>query len=216
MGMNAITLWESDKLPEDFYRQKNTPLVAKQLLGKVLISNIDGVCTAGRIIETEAYHGKNDKASHAFQGRRTARTEVMFNKGGIAYVYLCYGIHQLFNVVTGEKDIPAAVLIRALEPLFGMDTMLHRLQKSSIDHSLTRGPGNLSRALGIQKRHSGISLQGPELFITDDGCKLSKTSIGITPRIGVDYAGADAALPYRFIVKNNPWLSGNKRINQVI
>jgi DNA-3-methyladenine glycosylase len=216
MGMNAITLWESDKLPEDFYRQKNTPLVAKQLLGKVLISNIDGKLTAGRILETEAYHGKNDKASHAFQDRRTARTEVMFHEGGIAYVYLCYGIHPLFNVVTGEKDIPAAVLIRALEPLTGMDTMLQRLQKSKLDHSLTRGPGNLSKALGIHTKHSGIRLQGPELFIADDGFRLSKTTIGITPRIGVDYAGTDAALPYRFIVKNNPWLSGNKSINQTV
>lgn len=215
MGMNAITLWESDKLPEDFYRQKNTALIAKQLLGKVLISNINGVCTAGRIIETEAYHGKNDKASHAFQGRRTARTEVMFEEGGIAYVYLCYGIHQLFNVVTGEKEMPAAVLIRSLEPLIGMDTMLHRLQKSKVDHSLTRGPGNLSKALGIHKKHSGISLQGPELFIADDGFRLAKSVIGITPRIGVDYAGDDAKRLYRFIIKNHPYLSGKKSANQV-
>ncbi|MDE3251889.1 MAG: DNA-3-methyladenine glycosylase [Bacteroidota bacterium] len=214
--MNAITLWESDKLPEDFYRRSNTPLIAKQLLGKVLISNIDGVLTAGRIIETEAYHGKNDKASHAYQGRRTARTEVMFEEGGVAYVYLCYGIHQLFNVVTGEKEMPAAVLIRALEPLVGMDTMLHRLQKPAVDHSLTRGPGNLSRALGIHKKHSGISLQGKELFIADDGFRTSESAIGITPRIGVDYAGEDAARPYRFIIKNNPWLSGKKRINQLV
>lgn len=214
MVMNAITLWESDKLPEAFYQEKNTPLIAKHLLGKVLVSNINQVLTAGRIIETEAYHGINDKASHAFQGRRTTRTEVMFKKGGIAYVYLCYGIHQLFNVVTGEKDIPTAVLIRALEPLIGVDTMLHRLQKSTMDHSLTRGPGNLSKALGIHKKHSGISLTGPELFIADDGFNLSKSAIGITPRIGVDYAGKDAALPYRFIIKNNPWLSGKKLVNQ--
>lgn len=214
MVMNAITLWESYKLPVAFYQENHTPLIAKHLLGKVLVSNINQVLTAGRIIETEAYHGINDKASHAFQGRRTTRTEVMFEKGGIAYVYLCYGIHQLFNVVTGEKDIPAAVLIRALEPLIGVDTMLYRLQKSTIDHSLTRGPGNLSRALGIHKKHSGFSLQGPELFIADDGFKISKSAIGITPRIGVDYAGKDAALPYRFIIKNNPWLSGKKIVNQ--
>ncbi len=215
MVMNAITLRESYKLPEQFYQQKNTPDIARDLLGKVLISNINQVLTAGRIVETEAYHGSNDKASHAYNGRRTARTEVMFEKGGLAYVYLCYGIHQLFNVVTGEKDVPAAVLIRALEPLAGIDTMLKRLQKTKTDFSLTRGPGNVSRALGIHTEYSGASLQGNELFIADDGFQAQRSAIGITARIGVDYAGADALLPYRFILKNNPFLSGKKSLNLV-
>lgn len=198
------------KLSYSFYENPDVVEVASALLGKILVTNFDGLKTSGRIVETEAYAGVTDRASHAYGGRRTARTEVMYNKPGTAYVYLCYGIHHLFNVVTNKKDIPHAILIRALEPLKGIDVMLKRTGKKILDHTLTKGPGNVSKALGLSTRHSGISLLGNEVFIADDGFILSKKMIGITARIGVDYAGDDAKLLYRFILNGNKYVSGKK------
>ncbi len=194
----------------EFYRQKNVCTVAKALLGKVLVSRFNNIETAGRIVETEAYNGAIDKASHAWGGRRTNRTEIMYAAGGVAYVYLCYGIHHLFNVVTNEEDIPHAILIRGIEPLNGIEHMLQRTGKLRLDNTLTRGPGNVSKALGIYTQHTGLNLQGDELYIADDGFKIKPSQIIATPRIGVDYAGKDALLPYRFIVKDNPYVSGKK------
>ena len=182
--------------------------VAKELLGKILITKFNGEITSGRIVETEAYAGIVDRASHAYADRRTARTEVMYNKGGSAYVYLCYGIHHLFNVVTNKKNIPHAILIRALEPLEGIDIMLRRTGKKKLDYTLTKGPGNISKALGLSTRHSGISLLRNEIIIGDDGFKIDPGSISRTARIGVDYAGEDAKLLYRFILKGNKYVSG--------
>lgn len=210
--MKAITFRHSDKLPVEFYRQKNVCAVAKALIGKVLVSSFDKMLTAGRIVETEAYNGAIDKASHAWGGRRTNRTEIMYAKGGVSYVYLCYGIHHLFNVITNLEDVPHAILIRAIEPLAGIDHMLERTGKEKLDHTLTRGPGNVSKAMGIYTQHTGIDLQGKELFIVDDGFKVNPSQIIATPRIGVDYAGDDALLPYRFILKGNPYVSGKKII----
>ncbi len=210
MGMNAITRGHYDKLPLSFYRQKNVCTAAKALLGKVLITDFDGKLTAGRIVETEAYNGIIDKASHAWNGRRTDRTEIMYAPGGVSYVYLCYGIHHLFNVVTNEADIPHAVLIRALEPLAGMEYMLERTRRTRPDETVTRGPGNLTKALGIRTLHSGTSLQDAALFIADDAFILKPSQVLATPRIGVDYAGEDAALPYRFIIKGSNWVSGKR------
>ncbi len=208
--MKAITFKASDKLPVSFYRQQNVCMAAKALIGKVLVSKFNRILTAGRIVETEAYNGAVDKASHAWGGRRTNRTEIMYADGGVAYVYLCYGIHHLFNVVTNTADIPHAVLIRALEPVTGIEHMLQRTGKIKADHTLTRGPGNVSKALGIYTQHTGLDLRGNELFIVDDGYKIKPADIIATPRIGVDYAGVDALLPYRFIVKGNPYVSGKK------
>lgn len=208
--MNAITPGHYTKLPISFYRQKNVCTVAKALLGKVLVTAFEGKITAGRIVETEAYNGIVDKASHAWNGRRTDRTAIMYAPGGVSYVYLCYGIHHLFNVVTNEAEIPHAVLIRALEPLRGMEYMLERTRKIKPDLSLTRGPGNVTKAMGIRTHHSGISLQEEELFIAADTFTLKSTQLLATPRIGVDYAGEDAALPYRFIVKGSKWVSGRR------
>src|SRR5688572_26870813 len=191
-------------LERSFYDRTDVVKIAKELLGKILITNFNGEFTAGRIVETEAYNGAVDKASHAYGGRRTARTEVMFSKPGTAYVYLCYGIHHLFNVVTNKAEIPHAVLIRALEPLHGIDTMLDRTRKQVLDNTLTRGPGNVSKALGIYTTHTGMDLLESEMVITEDQYEVKRSAIGITTRIGVDYAGPDALLPYRFIVKNNP------------
>lgn len=208
--MNAITPGYYTKLPISFYRQKNVCTVAKALLGKVLVTAFEGKITAGRIVETEAYNGIVDKASHAWNGRRTDRTEIMYAPGGVSYVYLCYGVHHLFNVVTNEAEIPHAVLIRALEPLRGMEYMLERTRKIKPDLSVTRGPGNVTKAMGIRTHHSGISLLEEELFIAAGTFTLKSTQLLATPRIGVDYAGEDAALPYRFIVKGSKWVSGRR------
>src|SRR6186713_3198655 len=133
------------KLRTDFYQRANVLQIAKELLGKILVTKWDGIETSGRIVEVEAYNGVNDKASHAAGGRRTNRTEVMYGKGGVAYVYLCYGIHQMLNVVTNAAEVPHAVLIRALEPVKGIDEMLLRTGKEKADYTLTRGPGNVCK-----------------------------------------------------------------------
>lgn len=190
------------KLQKDFYIREDVVLIAKELLGKVLITNFNGAISAGIITETEAYAGINDRASHAFGGRRTARTEIMYATGGTAYVYLCYGIHHLFNVVTNQKDIPHAVLIRAIKPIEGMDVILKRRKQKEISNKLSSGPGTLSQALGIQTSHSGENLLGNKIWIEDRGINFPDIEIIKSPRIGVDYAGADALLPYRFYVKS--------------
>jgi DNA-3-methyladenine glycosylase len=199
------------KINIDIYRRDNVLLIARELLGKVLVTNWNGVITTGRIVEVEAYNGIIDKASHAFGGRRTRRNEMMYAEGGVAYVFLCYGIHHLFNIVTHNKQIPHAILIRGLEPLLGIDEMLVRTGKKQLDNSLTRGPGNLSKAMGLLTSHSGSSLVGNELFIADDGFTIRKNDIASSPRIGVAYAGKDALLPYRFYIKGNPFVSGKPK-----
>jgi DNA-3-methyladenine glycosylase len=197
-------------LPLSFYQRKNVITIGRQLLGKLLCTNIDGYETIGRIVETEVYNGVADKASHAYAGRRTARTEVMYAPGGVAYVYLCYGIHHLFNVVTNLQDVPHAVLIRAVEPVRGIDVMLQRMKKTKADYSIGRGPGNVSKALGINTRLTGTSLTGTTIYIADDSLMINTSQITSTPRIGVDYAGEDALLPYRFFVKDSKYVSGKR------
>lgn len=199
------------KLELDFYRRKDVLVVARELLGKLLISKKDGITTSGRIVECEAYAGAPDRASHAFGGRRTNRNEVMYGDGGFAYVYLCYGIHHLFNVVTHGKETPHAVLIRSLEPVKGIKDMLVRTGKPIQDHTLTRGPGNVSKALGIHTSDSGTSLVGKTIYLADDGFRFNQHEIFRSPRIGVDYAGRDALLPYRFYIKGNPYVSGKPK-----
>jgi DNA-3-methyladenine glycosylase len=199
------------KLGIDFYQRTNVLQIAKELLGKILVTKWDGIETSGRIVEVEAYNGVIDKASHASGGRRTKRNEVMYGKGGVAYVYLCYGIHHLFNVVTNEMETPHAILIRALEPLKGIDIMLERTNKKKLDHTLTRGPGNVSKALGIFTNHRGDSLSGKNIFIAEDNFVLNRKELAASPRIGVDYAGDDARLPYRFYIKGNPFVSGKPK-----
>jgi len=199
------------KLGSEFYNRKDVAKIAKELLGKILVTNWDGVVTSGRIVECEAYAGVIDKASHASGGRRTRRNEVMYGDGGYAYVYLCYGIHHLFNLVTNSREVPHAILIRALDPIEGIQEMLLRTSKKKLDDTLTRGPGNVSKALGIFTTHSGLSLTSDQIFIADDGVTFSKKEIAASPRIGVDYAGEDALLLYRFYVKGNPYVSGKPR-----
>ena len=184
----------------DFYTRGDVVDVARELLGKVLCSQVDDRLTKAVITETEAYAGINDRASHAYRGRRTQRTEPMYNDGGIAYVYLCYGIHHLFNVVTGKRNDPLAVLVRAGSPLVGIDEMLARRSKVSVDKTLLAGPGSLARALGIRTTLSGSSLLGDQVWIEDHGILVSDDAITTGPRVGVDYAGDDAARPYRFSI----------------
>ena len=200
------------KLDEHFYDRTDVVQIAKELLGKILVTNFDGALTAGRIVETEAYAGETDRASHAWNGRRTKRTEVMYGKPGTVYVYLCYGIHQMFNVVTNEKDIPHAILIRALEPVAGQETMLQRFGvsegKRKDPYFLTKGPGNVGRALGLHTSHTGSDLQGDQVYIGDDGVLVEPELVGVSPRIGVDYAGDHAEWHYRFYIRGNKYVSG--------
>jgi DNA-3-methyladenine glycosylase len=209
MKESTMNRWK--KLPSSFYHRDDVVLIAKELIGKILVTSFEGKMTAGRIVETEAYNGVIDMASHARKGRRTDRTEIMYARGGVAYVYLCYGIHELFNVVTNVEDTPHAILIRAVEPLEGIDLMLLRTFKTKAGHDLTRGPGNVSKALGIHRKHTGVNLSSDELYIADDGFRYDGNMVTATPRIGVDYAGEDALLPYRFIVKGNPYVSGKSK-----
>lgn len=192
------------KLKQEFYLNPNVIEVARQLLGKVLFTGIDGKITAGIITETEAYNGIIDRASHAFGGRRTERTEIMYGKGGISYVYLCYGIHSLFNVVTNKEGIPHAVLVRSIFPYEGEKIILKRRNAGKIQAGLFKGPGKVANALGIHYSQSGTSLLGNKIWIEDRGIQLKDENITITPRIGVEYAGKDALLPYRFELRQIP------------
>ena len=206
-----LTVKNTDKLKKlnnDFYAGTDVVEIARNLLGKMLVTTFKGNLTSGRIVETEAYVGITDKASHSFGGRRTQRNEHMYNEGGISYVYICYGIHSMFNVVTNTTNTPDAVLIRALEPIEGIDCMLQRTGKIQLDNILTKGPGNLCRAMGIAKIHSGISLNSKEIFIADDGFVFTDDAIAASKRIGIDSAGIDALLPYRFYVRGNKFVSG--------
>lgn len=199
------------KLPLDFYVRKDVVAIAFELLGKIVFTKFDGIITSGRIVETEAYVAHIDKASHSFGGRRTAKNEHMYASAGTAYVYICYGMHQMLNVVTNDKDVPDAVLIRAIEPMEGIDIMLQRTGKPKLDFTLTKGPGNVGKALGIFKMHSGLHLLDDEIYLVDDGFKLKKDELGISKRIGVASAFPDSELPYRFYVKGNKFVSGKNK-----
>ncbi len=195
------------KLDKSFYTAPEVTEVARRLIGKHLCTKIDGVVTSGMIVETEAY-STEEKACHAYNNRYTSRTSVFFEEGGIAYVYLCYGIHSLFNIVTNRSGIAEAVLIRAVQPISGVGAMAQRRKMSSRNKALTSGPGKLSKALGITLKHNQISLLGNTIWLEDHMEPYPMASIVAGPRIGVGYAGADALLPWRFTLKDNPWLSG--------
>ena len=197
------------KLPRNFYDRKDVIQIAKELLGKIVVSDIDGKISSGRIVETEAYVGLVDKASHSFGGRRTAKNEHMYCAPGSSYVYICYGMHQMLNIVTNKKDIPDAVLIRAIEPIDGIDIMLKRTGKPVLDNTLTKGPGNVGKALGLSKINSGKDLLNDEIILYEDkASRINAEYIGTSKRIGVESAGADGLLPYRFYIKGNRFVSG--------
>lgn len=200
----------ASKLPPSFYTRKDVVRIARELLGKVLVTEINGLRTAGIIVETEAYAGPSDKACHAYLRRNTIRTAPMFREGGIAYIYLIYGIYHLFNIVTHAEGEPYAVLVRGIEPLEGIDTMLARRGFESLKPNLTAGPGTLSIALGINKSFSGESLQGPHIWLEDRGIRVAQKDIVAATRVGVAYAAEDALLPYRFYIRGNAYVSKGK------
>ncbi|MCA1801052.1 MAG: DNA-3-methyladenine glycosylase [Rhodothermaceae bacterium] len=195
------------RLEKTFYLQPDVIEVGRRLLGKVLVSKINGVVTAGMIVETEAYAGIDDRASHAFGSRRTNRTQIMYSSGGVSYIYLCYGIHHLFNVITSREDEPHAVLIRALEPVDGLDVMLERRGLDRVQRNLTGGPGLLTQAMGITTRHNGTDLTGNTIWIEDRHAEVAPSGIICSARVGVHYAGVDAGKPWRFRIRDNPFTS---------
>lgn len=195
------------KLSKSFYTRDDVVEVARDLLGKYLCTDIDGVFTSGKIVETEAYNGRMDKACHAFL-KRTKRTEIMYQEGGIAYVYLCYGIHHLFNIVTNVEGLADAVLVRALEPMEGVEAMQQRRGSKVPYKKLTAGPGTLSQALGIHKGLLGTDLAGNKIWLAEGAQALE---IETDVRIGIDYAGEDALLPWRFMIKDHPFVSVKKK-----
>ena len=186
------------RLLPSYYLNHDVVFLAKDLIGKYLFTKIDGQLCGGIITETEAYKGVEDRACHAFGGKRTPRNETMYAQGGVAYVYLCYGIHPLLNVVTNQEDIPDAILIRAIHATHGEELMLKRTGKPQMKPQVTNGPGKVTKALGITLADNGESFQNKRIWIEDRAFDLSKTEILNTPRIGVEYAGKDALLPYRF------------------
>lgn len=194
-------------LPLSFYRQSDVVSVARQLVGKVLCTRFNNQLTSGIITETEAYCGRGDKASHANNGVRTKRTDTMYQAGGIAYIYLCYGIHHLFNVVTNIEEKADAVLIRAIKPLNGQEIMLRRRELDNITPALTAGPGRLTQALNITTACDAEKLTGDTIWIEDHNIAIPKDKLVATSRIGVEYAGKDASLPWRFYPRNNQWVS---------
>lgn len=208
------------RLPLEFYTRTDVVQIARDLLGKRLITSFEGQRTVGRITETEAYRAPDDRACHAFGNRRTGRTEIMFHEGGRAYIYLCYGMHHLFNVVTGPVDMAHAVLIRAIEPLEGQDLMYKRRAKIQpttsvekkgkirMDKALTTGPGAAAQALGLHTKFTGQSLLLPDspVWIEDAAELVSASEIVAGPRIGVDFAGECATWPWRFWLKNSPFV----------
>jgi len=189
---------QTDRIGYDFYQHDNVVALAKKLIGCVLHTHIDGIESVAFITETEAYEGVTDRASHAFGGRRTERTETMYKEGGTAYVYLCYGMHYMFNVVTNAEDIPHAILIRGVYPVADKEIMMERIKKQHLSIENGNGPGKVTKLLGINKSHNGISLTGHTIWITERPHAIPLSAIQSGKRIGIDYAGADAFLPYRF------------------
>ncbi|RDC64966.1 DNA-3-methyladenine glycosylase [Adhaeribacter pallidiroseus] len=198
------------KLAKPFYTRPDVVQISRELIGKYIFTRMDGVLTGGRIVETEAYCGENDLACHSHSGRRTTRTEIMFQEGGMAYVYLIYGIYCLFNIITNVAEKADAVLIRAIEPTEGIPEMLLRRNHTQVTPKLTAGPGLVTLALGISKKHYGTDLTGDLIWLEDLGELIPENQIISSPRVGVDYAGEDALLPWRFRLKNSRWTSKAK------
>jgi len=200
------------KLEYSYYLNSDVLYLAKDLLGKVLVTQVEGKLTAGIIVETEAYAGTVDKASHAYGGRRTDRTETLYGAGGISYVYLCYGIHNLFNVVTASQGEPHAVLIRAIEPLAGLENMEARRGMAAEKPAISSGPGSAAKALGIDRSFNAKDLTGEDIWIEDRGIRYTTDEIAATARVGVAYADDHALLPWRFFVKGNKYVSKPNKV----
>ena len=195
-------------LPIKYFESTQVLQIAEELLGTIIVTHINNEVTSGIIVETEAYAGVTDKASHAYKGRRTPRNETMYARGGTVYVYICYGIHDMLNIVTNKENTPDAILIRAIEPIEGMEIMQQRTGKFFTDTTITRGPGNVAKALGISKLQDGINLQNGAIKIYRNNTVQHFASLtGKGNRIGMETAGEAAKLPYRFFVKDNKYVS---------
>jgi DNA-3-methyladenine glycosylase len=194
------------RLGEDFYQRDDIVQIARELLGKVLFTRINGIVTSGMIVETEAYSWR-ERGCHAYGSKKTQRNAILFENGGYAYVYLCYGMHNLFNIVTNKPGVAEAVLIRALEPIDGLEEMKLRRNLNAVDLRLTSGPGKLTKALGINRTLNGKSLLNNEVWVEDRPGIMLPTVIEASARIGIEYAKEDALLPWRFTLKGNKWVS---------
>ena len=195
------------KLERSFY-ERETLDIARDLLGKYMIHDTSDGRTSGKIVEVEAYVGSKDAASHAYRDKYTNRTKVMFGPGGHAYVYLIYGIYYCMNVVTNKENYPEAVLIRAIEPIDGIDLMKKRRGTDNL-LNLCSGPGKLCAAMEISKVQNGIDLCGETLYLLS-GETISPECIVTTPRINIDYAKEARNYPWRFIILDNPFVSKGK------
>lgn len=193
------------RLSLEFYTRDDVVQIARDLLGKYVFTRFDNQLTGGRIVETEAYSGRYDKACHAFL-KRTKRTEIMYQTGGIAYIYLCYGIHHMFNIVTNTDGFADAVLVRAIEPVIGLETIIER-RGGDKKYALTKGPGSLGHALGFRKSQTGTSLIDSNIMWLAEDPNASTIEVETDRRVGVDYAEEDALLPWRFFEKDNKWVS---------
>src|SRR3989440_4507356 len=197
-------------LPRAFYTRSDVLEVARDLLGKrLVVPNRSGARVAGIIVETEAYRGPEDKASHAYNGRRTRRTETMYGVGGTAYVYFVYGMYNQFNVVTNVEDVPHAILVRAVDPIEGLE-IIRRRRRGRFAHELTSGPGRLCVAMGIDRKLNKADLLGDRVWIEED-IPVSRRQIARGPRIGIGYAEEWVKKPWRFWVRDNPFVSRAKR-----
>ena len=203
------------RLRKPFFISPDVVQTARDLLGKFLVTDFAGGKTAGMIVETEAYRAPDDRGCHAYLNRRTKRTEIMFAEGGKAYVYLCYGIHHLFNIVTGEAGMAQAVLVRAVEPADNLELMLARRNMEKTKRQLCAGPGVLTQALGIRTEHSGTDLlaNGSPIWVEDRGIRFSPKEISATPRVGIAFAKECANWPWRFRVENSKWTSKPDRVS---
>ncbi len=188
------------KLPKAFYHRDDVVRIGRELIGKYLYTRIDDQVAGGMIVETEAYRGHEDSASHARGGLRTKRNRIMYQPGGASYVYLCYGIHVLFNVVTNRENQADAVLIRAIQPEQGLKVMLERRKLEAISPQIASGPGLVSQALGIGLRHYGTDLTGDIIWIEEKGVKPEPSRVHAGPRIGIAYAKEHAFYPWRFFL----------------
>ena len=194
------------KLPREFYTRSNVVTVARELLGKLLVVPApNGTRVSGRIVEVEAYRGPQDRAAHSYGGRRTKRTETMYGIGGTVYVFFVYGMYYQFNVVTNDVDAPQAVLIRALEPVEGIELMRRR-RHGQPDHNLTNGPGKLCIALDIDRKLDAADLLGERVWL-EGARNIPRSQIASGPRIGIDYAEEWKDKPWRFWIKDNPFVS---------
>lgn len=195
------------KLPLSFYQREDVIQIARDLVGKELFTNVDGIICGGTIVETEAYRGPDDRGSHAYMNRMTPRNKMMYESGGKVYMYICYGIHDMLNIVTGSEGMSHAILIRAIEPHTGIETMRERRNLFGHDKRLCQGPGALAKALGLKKHFNGTDILGDEIWIEDSSKVYRDKEIVAAPRVGMNFEGPYKTIPWRFYVKANPFVS---------